>query len=131
MMICFYSYVNLQPFKEEATDIRRKKSQYVNKYFLKIEQKDLTALEEAALFVDINDNLMSMNTSHLYHLLTRFTPSEDLASDKPAEDPKSPFHGIIYLGGEKEKVGSVRLWLVEVKGGHRYFFILDNIIKYN
>ena len=72
----------------------------------------LTALQEASLFVDINDNLMSMNTSHLYHLLTTFTPLEDLASDKPAlwianklaEDPKSPFHGIVYLGGEKEKV---------------------------
>lgn len=72
----------------------------------------LTSLQEASLFVDINDNLKAMNTSHLQHLLTRFTPSERLASDDPAlwianklvEDSKSPFHGIVYLGGEKEKV---------------------------
>lgn len=72
----------------------------------------LTPLEEAALFVDINDNLMRMNTSHLQHLLGRVTESELLASEKPTvwianklvEDYKSPFHGIVYLGGEKEKV---------------------------
>jgi len=72
----------------------------------------LTALQEAALFVDINDNLMRMNTSHLQHLLGRVTESELLASEKPTvwianklvEDYKSPFHGIVYLGGEKEKV---------------------------
>jgi len=77
----------------------------------------LTPLQEASLFVDINDNLKAMNTSHLQHLLTRLTPSERLATDDPAlwianklvEDPKSPFHGIVYLGGEKEKVqGLVR-----------------------
>ena len=72
----------------------------------------LTPLQEASLFVDINDNLMRMNTSHLYHLLGRVTDSEKLAEDKPTvwianklvEDYKSPFHGIVYLGGEKEKV---------------------------
>jgi len=72
----------------------------------------LTQEQETSLFVDINDNQKAMNTSHLQHLLTRLTPSERLASDDPAlwisnklvEDPKSPFHGIIYLGGEKEKV---------------------------
>jgi len=72
----------------------------------------LTALQESSLFIDINDNLMRMNTSHLYHLVSRLTPSEDLADKNPAlwianklaEDPKSPFHGIVYLGGEKEKV---------------------------
>lgn len=71
----------------------------------------LTALQEASLFVDINDNLKAMNTSHLQHLLTRLTPLERLASEDAAlwianklvEDPKSPFHGIVYLGGEKEK----------------------------
>jgi len=73
---------------------------------------DLTALQEASLFMDINDNLKRMNTSHLRHLQTRLSESEKLAKDDPAlwianklvEDHKSPFHGIVYLGGEKEKV---------------------------
>lgn len=72
----------------------------------------LTSLQEASLFMDINDNLKRMNTSHLRHLQTRLTESEKLGKDDPAlwiasklaEDPKSPFHGIVYLGGEKEKV---------------------------
>ncbi len=72
----------------------------------------LKPLEETSLFVDINDNQVKMNTSHLYHLLARVTKSEQLASEKPTvwianklvEDYKSPFHGIVYLGGEKEKV---------------------------
>ena len=72
----------------------------------------LTPKQEASLFIDINDNLKAMNTSHLQHLQTRLIESERLASDDPAlwianklvEDPKSPFHGIVYLGGEKEKV---------------------------
>lgn len=72
----------------------------------------LTALQETSLFMDINDNLKRMNTSHLRHLQTRLSESEKLAKDDPAlwianklvEDPKSPFHGIVYLGGEKEKV---------------------------
>jgi DGQHR domain-containing protein len=71
----------------------------------------LTPEQEAALFVDINDNQKAMNTSHLAHLKTRLTPAERLASEQPdlwiadnlAKDPKSPFHGIVYLGGEKEK----------------------------
>jgi len=72
----------------------------------------LTDLQEASLFMDINDNLKRMNTSHLRHLQTRLSESEKLAKDDPAlwianklvEDPKSPFHGIVYLGGAKEKV---------------------------
>jgi len=72
----------------------------------------LTALQEASLFMDINDNLKRMNTSHLRHLQTRLSESEKLAKDDPAlwianrlvEDSKSPFHGIVYLGGAKEKV---------------------------
>jgi hypothetical protein len=72
----------------------------------------LTALQETSLFVDINDNLKRMNTSHLRHLQTRLTESEILARDDPAlwianklvGDHKSPFHGIVYLGGQKEKV---------------------------
>jgi len=72
----------------------------------------LTPLQETSLFMDINDNLKRMNTSHLRHLQTRLTESEILAKDDPAlwianklvEDHKSPFHGIVYLGGQKEKV---------------------------
>jgi DGQHR domain-containing protein len=71
----------------------------------------LSAEQEAAIFVDINDNQKAMNTSHLAHLKSRLTAPERLASEDPAlwianklaEDPKSPFHGIVYLGGEKEK----------------------------
>jgi len=71
----------------------------------------LEAQREASFFVDINDNLKRMNTSHLYHLLARVMGTELLAQEKPtvwlanklAEDPESPFHGIVYLGGEKEK----------------------------
>lgn len=71
----------------------------------------LTPLEETSLFVDINDNQVRMPTSHLYHLLTRTTESEQLAHDKPTvwianklvEDPKSPFLGIIYLGAGQDK----------------------------
>src|SRR4030042_6058255 len=44
----------------------------------------LTPIEEGSLFVDINDNLMRMNTSHLQHLLTSFTDSQMLASKDPA-----------------------------------------------
>jgi DGQHR domain-containing protein len=72
----------------------------------------LTPLQETSLFVDINDNQMKMNTSHLYHLLSRVTESERLASEKPTvwianklvTDYKSPFHGIVNLGAGKEKI---------------------------
>ncbi len=40
---------------------------------------ELTPLEETSLFVDINDNQVKMNTSHLYHLLARVKKSEQLA----------------------------------------------------
>ena len=97
----------------------------------------LTSLQEASLFVDINDNLKAMNTSHLQHLLTRFTPSERLANGDPAlwianklvEDSKSPFHGIVYLGGEKEKVQSLerRVNLAALRTGTQ--MILKESIK--
>jgi len=87
----------------------------------------LTPVQEASLFVDINDNLMRMNTSHLQHLLGRVTESEQLAKEKPTvwianklvEDYKSPFHGIIYLGGEKEKVQALdrRVNLAQLRTG--------------
>ncbi len=67
--------------------------------------------KEAFLFIDINDNQKAMNTSHLAHLKTRLTESEVLAIEEPSlwiaqhlvDDPESPFHGIIYLGGEKSQ----------------------------
>jgi DGQHR domain-containing protein len=72
----------------------------------------LTPEQEASLFKDINESQKRMNTSHLKHLETRLIPSEILAikdpglwiANKLVEDAKSPFHGIVYLGGQKEKV---------------------------
>lgn len=72
----------------------------------------LTPLQETFFFVDINDNQVKMPTSHLYHLLSRITGSELLAQKKPTvwianklvTDYKSPFHGIVDLGGAEEKV---------------------------
>jgi DGQHR domain-containing protein len=97
----------------------------------------LTTLQETSIFVDVNHNQKAMNTSHLQHLLTRLTPSEDLASSKPAlwianklvEDPKSPFHGIVYLGGEKEKVQGLerRVNLAQLRTGAE--MILKESIK--
>lgn len=68
--------------------------------------------QETDIFVDINHNQRAMDTSHLLHLRTRLTDSESLATKDPAlwiaselvEDPKSPFHGIVYRGGERVKV---------------------------
>lgn len=69
----------------------------------------LSPEQETSLFMDINDNQKAMNTSHLAHLRSRLTEGERLQRDDPAlwiaqqlvDDPKSPFHGIIYLGGER------------------------------
>ena len=93
----------------------------------------LTPLEETSLFVDINDNQVKMNTSHLYHLLARVKTSENLAKNKPTvwianklvTDYKSPFHGIVYLGGEKEKVQGLerRVSLAHLRTG------VDMILK--
>ena len=92
----------------------------------------LTPLQEASLFMDINDNLKRMNTSHLRHLQTRLTASEVLAKEDPAlwianklvEDSKSPFHGIVYLGGEKEKVQGLerRVNLAALRTGVQMIF---------
>lgn len=71
----------------------------------------LTPDQEAFLFMDINDEQRAMNTSHLAHLRARLTPSEELAAEKPAlwiaenlaDDPRSPFHGMVYKGGERRR----------------------------
>ncbi|TET37062.1 MAG: DGQHR domain-containing protein [Dehalococcoidia bacterium] len=83
--------------------------------------------QETDIFIDVNHNQKAMDTSHLLHLRTRLTPSELLASEKPAlwianelvKDSKSPFHGIVYLGGEKEKVQGLerRVNLAQLRTG--------------
>jgi len=83
--------------------------------------------QETDIFVDINHNQRAMDTSHLLHLQTRLTTSEALAGKNPAlwiaeelvKDSKSPFHGIVYLGGEKEKVQGLerRVNLAQLRTG--------------
>ncbi|MBI4287883.1 MAG: DGQHR domain-containing protein [Chloroflexi bacterium] len=81
--------------------------------------------QEASLFIDINDNLKAMNTSHLAHLRTRLTESEKLAAEDPelwianklVDDARSPFHGIVYRGGEKTQTLDRRVNLAALKTG--------------
>jgi len=83
--------------------------------------------QETDIFVDINHNQRAMDTSHLLHLQTRLTTSEVLAGKDPAlwiaeelvKDSKSPFHGIVYLGGEKEKIQGLerRVNLAQLRTG--------------
>jgi DGQHR domain-containing protein len=71
---------------------------------------------EAYLFMDINDNQKTMNTAHLAHMKARLTGDEKLAHEDPAlwiaehlsEDPKGPWHGIVYKGGSKRSQGLKR-----------------------
>ena len=66
--------------------------------------------------MDINDNQKTMNTAHLAHMRARLTGDEKLAHEDPAlwiaehlsEDPKSPWHGIVYKGGSKRSQGLKR-----------------------
>ena len=77
---------------------------------------DLEPDAEAYLFMDINDNQKTMNTAHLAHMKARLTGAEKLAQEDPAlwiaehlsEDPKSPWHGIVYKGGSKRSQGLKR-----------------------
>jgi DGQHR domain-containing protein len=69
----------------------------------------LTKEQETALFVDINANQKGLNTSHLTWLVNRLSPEEVEMKEHPerwiairlAEDPASPWHGIIHMGGSK------------------------------
>jgi DGQHR domain-containing protein len=70
----------------------------------------LTSEQERSLFVDINANQKGLNTSHLAVMRSRLTPEEEELRDhldrwiatKLANDPGSPWHGIVHLGGSKE-----------------------------
>lgn len=65
--------------------------------------------QEAGLFVDMNANHKSLNTSHLAVLRSRLTAAEHELVTHPArvyarrlaEDEGSPFYGRIYMGGSK------------------------------
>ena len=67
----------------------------------------LSPAQESAVFSDINNNHQGMNTSHLVHLQARLMSTEELKPEvdfaaRLADDPHSPFHGIVYKGGSKK-----------------------------
>ena len=70
----------------------------------------LTAEQERSLFVDINSNQKGMNSSHLAVMQHKLTSEEQEIRDhldrwiarKLADDPRSPWHGLIHLGGSKK-----------------------------
>ena len=72
----------------------------------------LTRDQERSLFVDINANQKGLNTSHLAIMQSKLTPEEIEVRDhldrwishRLVDDPDSPWHGMIHLGGSK--VGS-------------------------
>ncbi len=73
-------------------------------------QVGLTRDQEAHLFVDINANQKGLNSSHLDILKNRLTPAEREIKDYPqrwiakrlTDDPGSPWHGLIHMGGAKK-----------------------------
>ena len=71
----------------------------------------LSREQERSLFVDINANQKGLNSSHLAVLRSKLTPEEQEIRDhlprwiakKLAEgDSRSPWHGLIHLGGSKK-----------------------------
>jgi len=74
----------------------------------------LSREEELAVFKDENTNQKGMNTSHLDHIMYRLRQDSQLADQDPAlwiaeklvEDPDSPFHGLVYRGGERVREAS-------------------------
>jgi hypothetical protein len=70
----------------------------------------LTPEQERSIFVDINSNQKGMNTSHLAMMQSKLTPEETeikhhlyrWIANKLANDPNSPWHGMVHLGGSKE-----------------------------
>ena len=70
----------------------------------------LTREQERSLFVDINSNQKGLNSSHLQIMQSRLTDEEREIRDNPArwiarklaEDPASPWHGLIHMGGSKK-----------------------------
>lgn len=70
----------------------------------------LTREQERSLFVDINSNQKGLNTSHLSVMQGKLTPEEIEIRDhldrwianQLTNDPESPWHGLIHLGGSKQ-----------------------------
>jgi DGQHR domain-containing protein len=70
---------------------------------------NLSPDDEALLFMDVNDNQRSMNTSHLAQLRHRLTEEEILKEKEPElplamqliDDPHSPWCGLVFKGGER------------------------------
>lgn len=70
----------------------------------------LTRDQERSLFVDINANQKGLNTSHLAIMRGRLTPEEDeirlhrdrWIAKRLVDDPESPWHGLVHLGGSKK-----------------------------
>ncbi len=73
-------------------------------------QIGLNRTQEASLFVDINSNQKGLNTSHLAILQSRLTPEEEeiktrldrWIAKRLVDDPDSPLHGLVHLGGSKK-----------------------------
>lgn len=69
----------------------------------------LSKEQETGLFVDMNANQKGLNTSHLSWLVSRLSKEEVQMKEHPeswiairlAEDPLSPWYGIIHMGGSK------------------------------
>lgn len=70
----------------------------------------LDRAQERSLFVDINANQKGLNSSHLAIMQSKLTPEELEIRDnldrwvakRLTDDPGSPWHGIIHLGGSKK-----------------------------
>ena len=70
----------------------------------------LSREKERSLFFDINANQKGLNTSHLQITQSKLTPEEQEIKNhldrwiakKLANDPESPWHGQIHLGGSKK-----------------------------
>ena len=70
----------------------------------------LTREQERSLFVDINSNQKGLNSSHLHVMQSRLTDEQQEIRDNTdrwitrnlAEDPESPWHGLIHMGGSKK-----------------------------
>ena len=70
----------------------------------------LTPEQERSIFVDFNSNQKGMNTSHLAMMMSKLTPEQIEIRDhldrwiakKLSDDPNSPWHGLVHLGGSKE-----------------------------
>jgi len=70
----------------------------------------LSREEERSLFLDINSNQKGMNISHLSVMQSKLSPEEREIRDHPdrwmaqrlTDDPDSPWHGLVHLGGSKK-----------------------------